>query len=88
MGRAAIFPAVAGIPALKIFFKKLFPAWQNWQMVCSGFTKFLSGLVWPGEVCQDFTVFIETSAQCAAKGVLRTDSLKLKTIRLMAYFNQ
>ena len=38
---------------------------------------FLSGLVRLGEVCRDFTVFTETSAQCVAKGALRSDSLKM-----------
>ena len=85
--RAAAFPAVAGILA-----------WRKIRKTFSGFAKFanglfqldeiLIGLIRLGEVCQDFTVLTEISALCAAKGMLRSDSLKIKMIRLMTNFNQ
>ena len=75
--RAATFPAVAGTPALSKIRKAFSLAWQNLQTACSGLMKFLSGMVWLGEVCRDFTVFTETSAQCAAKGALHSDLLKI-----------
>ena len=62
--------------------EKHFPLWHNSQTVCSGLTKFLPGSVWLGEVCRDFTVFTETSAQCAANGALRSDSLKIKNFEI------
>ena len=55
--RAATFPAVAGTPALSKIRKAFSLAWQNLQTACSGLMKFLSGMVWLGEVCRDFTVF-------------------------------
>ena len=85
--RAATFLAVAEIPAWRKV-RKAFYGLAKFATVCSNLTKLLSGFVRLGEVCRDFTVFTETSAQCAAKGVLRSDSLKLKTIRLMTNFNQ
>ena len=67
--------------------EKHFLVWQNLHSLF-WLDKFLSGLVWLGEVYRDFTMFTETSAQCAAKSAICCDLLKIKTIQLMTNFNQ
>ena len=68
---------MAEIPAWRKV-RKAFYGLAKFATVCSNLTKLLSGFVRLGEVCPDFTVFTETSAQCVAKGALRSDSLKIK----------